>query len=286
MILLTGATGVSGRPIARQLAAAGTSFRVLARNADKARAELNVPQAEVVQGDLSDAASLAKALAGVTVLLLNSSPTPDIATLQNGVIDAARKAGVKHVVKFSAAGAQAGSPVRFGNLHGQVEDHLKQSGLAWTILRPTFFHQNLLGSAGGVKADGALYLPNGDGVAPFVDVRDIAAVTVQALLHPQQHAGKSYDITGPADLSGHDLAKAIGDAIAKPVRYVPVPPEAAKQSMLAGGMDAWLVDGILELSWATREGYTKGATGAVKQVAGRDPIAFAQFARENAAAFR
>src|SRR5437870_5028192 len=104
MILITGATGQSGVPIVKALSAQKAKFRVLVRNPAKAAA-VRVPGAELLTGDLADPLSLGSALAGVETLLLNSGPTPDIADLQNAVIAAAKQAGVKRVVKLSAAGA-------------------------------------------------------------------------------------------------------------------------------------------------------------------------------------
>src|SRR6478672_6547694 len=148
MILITGGTGTSGREIVEAVARTGRPFRVTAR--DVARAEpLRKLGAEVVRGDFTDAASLERAMAGVERVFLNSGPTEDLVDLQGNVIDAARRAGVRHVVKLSVFGADLpGAPgVRFMRQHVDVERRLRDSGLAWTMLRPTFFMQNLLGSA-------------------------------------------------------------------------------------------------------------------------------------------
>src|SRR5438270_502305 len=112
MILVTGATGQSGVPMVKALAKRGAKFKVLVRDPAKA-AGVRVKGAEVVTGDLGDVASLSNAFSGVTALLLNSGPGPEIARLQSGALDAAKKSGVKHVVKFSAQGAGPNAATRF-----------------------------------------------------------------------------------------------------------------------------------------------------------------------------
>jgi uncharacterized protein YbjT (DUF2867 family) len=285
MILITGGTGTSGREIVEAVARTGRALRVMARNTAKADA-FKALGAEVVQGDFADAASLARAMAGVDHLLLNSGPTEDLATLQTNAIEAARRAGVRHVVKFSVFGADLpqASGVRFMRQHVEVERALKAGGLAWTMLRPTFFMQNLLGSAGTIKSAGAIYMPAGDGRAPYVDTRDIADVAAVCLTQAG-HEGQAYELTGPEDLSFHDMARAIGEAVGREVKYVPVSQDQARQSLLASGIPAWQVEGMLELMRATREGWMAGVTGEVKRLTGRAARTFQAFARENADTF-
>jgi uncharacterized protein YbjT (DUF2867 family) len=282
MILVTGGTGTSGSEITRLLAAAGEEFRLMAR--DPRRAEgLRRPGVEVVAGDFGRPESLDAALRGVTRALLLTPPDERQAEQQTRFVEAAKRAGVRHVVKFSAAGADPASPARFLRQHGESERAIQSSGLAWTFLRPPFFMQNLLGLAGMVKG-GTLYQPAGDGRAAFVDVRDIAAVAVKALTQ-NGHEGKVHEITGPRSLSHGDVAAAFSSVLGREVKYANVPPEAARQAMLGGGMDAWQVDGILELYALLREGKFDRVTDTVKRVAGREPTTIEQFISDHRGAF-
>src|SRR3954468_23846487 len=245
MILVTGATGTSGQEIVRALLALGHRPRVLARDPLKAAGLLG-DDVEISRGDFADQASVEAALEGVDAALLLTAPTPDTVAVQEAFVDAAKRAGVGRVVKYSAAGAAPGAPHRFGDWHGQAEKYLEASGLGWTHLRPSFFMQNLLGMAGMVKA-GTIYMPIGDGKAPFVDVRDIAAVTAHVLAE-DGHEGRAYDVTGPAALGYADVAATFARVLGRPVSYVDVPPAAAKQGMVAGGMPEWVADALNELS--------------------------------------
>ena len=285
MILITGGTGTSGREIVEAVARTGRPLRVIAR--DVARAEpLKKLGAEVVRGDFTDPASLERAMAGVERVFLNSGPTENLVDLQGNVIDAARRTGVRHVVKLSVFGADLPEAprVRFMRQHIDVEHRLRGSGLAWTMLRPTFFMQNLLGSAVSIRQSGAIFMPAADGRAPYIDTRDIADVAAAALTQPG-HEGRAYELTGPQDLSFHDMAREIGAAIGKDVKYVPVSEDQARQSLLASGIPAWNVEGILELMRATRDGWMAGVTGEVGRLTGHSARTFAAFAREHAAAF-
>jgi uncharacterized protein YbjT (DUF2867 family) len=278
MILITGGTGTSGGEIAQQLAATGTRFRAMARNPQKA-GSLQKPGIEVVAGDLSHPESLKAALAGVDRLLMLSPPTPHQVEMETNLLNAARTAGVRHIVKFSAMTADANSPSRFPRAHGQVERLIQSSGLAWTFLRPTFFMQNLLGLAGMIR-QGTIYQPAADARAAFVDTQDIAAVAVQALTG-QGHEAKAYEITGPQLLSYHDVARIVSQVTGHPVRYQDIPPAAARQAMIGMGMPEWNADGINELMDQMRAGAYEKLTPVVQDVGKKRPTSLEQFARDN-----
>lgn len=283
MILITGATGTSGRPIVNALLERGERVRVLARDPEKA-AKLLGDDVEIVRGDFSDVGSLEAAMEGVERAMLIINSVPNLVELEANFIDAAKRSDVGHVVKFSVDLADENSDMRFMRLHATSEAKLKGSGLAWTMLHPTFFLQNILGYAAMVKA-GALYMPTGNGKAPFVDTRDIAAVAAAALTE-RGHEGKTYVITGPRSVSLADIAKALGDAIGREVKHVDVPPEAAKQSLVQAGVPEWSADGINELNAALKAGRFDHLSSAVRDVGKKEPITLEQFVREHAAVFQ
>jgi len=284
MILITGGTGTSGKAIVQELSATGAEFRVMVRNPDKAQDIAALRGAHLVKGDFTDESSLRAVLYGVERALLLSNPAEDQVQVQSRFISVAKQAGVRHIVKFSSAGAAVDAPFAFGKWHGQTEEELKNSGIAWTMLRPTFFMQNFLGMAASIKSAGVFYQPAGDGKAPYVDVRDIAAVAVKALTQPR-HEGRTYLITGPTDLSCYDIAASISRATGKAVKYVDVPRDTAEASMIQTGMPQWQAEAICQLMDQLRSGTMSGPTDVVEKIAGKTPISFDHFARENAAAF-
>lgn len=284
MILVTGGTGTTGSEIIRRLAEAGAGdVRALVRNPEKA-AFIREAGFETVEGDFDRPETLGAALEGVERALLLTAPDPRTVEHQRSFIEAAKRAGTRHVVKFSAIGAGAGGPEGFGKWHGQVEEALKASGLAWTMLQPNFFMQNLLGQARTIAGEGAIYQPVGDARASFVDVRDIAAVAVKALTE-DGHEGRSYVITGPEALSYGEVAERLSAAIGKRVDYVSITPEDFRKGALAAGLPEWLVGALEVLNKILAAGEASVVTNVVREVGGKEPIDFDKFARDYAGAF-
>src|SRR5204863_5846388 len=161
MILVTGGTGTSGVPIVEALLERAARVRVLARDPEKA-AHLLGDSMEITRGDLADVDSIEAAMEGVDRALLHSAPDQRIVELPTNFIEAAKRAGLEYVVKFSAGGADSKSNRMFSRWNGQAEDALRASGIAWTMIRPNFFMENLFSMAPMVK-ECVIYQPTGDG---------------------------------------------------------------------------------------------------------------------------
>jgi uncharacterized protein YbjT (DUF2867 family) len=283
MILIAGATGTNGREIARLLSAAGVPARALVRSPRSAGA-ITLPGIEPVVGDFGDPESLVAALKGVERTLLLTPFVEDQAPLQAAFITAARRAGVRHIVKFSCMDADPASATTLFRQHGQGERLLETSGLAWTMLRPNSFMQNFLGSAATI-AQGALYAPLDEARVSFVDTRDIAAVAVKALTEPG-HEGKTYEITGPTALTHTEIAAVLTEVLGRQVSFTSVSPGQFRESMLGFGVPAWAADSLNALYAAYREGRGERVTDAILRETGKSPISFEQFARDHAQALQ
>jgi uncharacterized protein YbjT (DUF2867 family) len=281
MILVLGATGTTGGEVARQLIAAGQRPRLLVRNPQKAREFQG--KAEVVQGDLDRPDSLTAAMKGIERLYLVSAGS-EIATLEGNAIDAAKRAGVRHVVKLSVIGAE--NPVlTFSKWHAKSEKRLMDSGLKWTMLRPGNFMTNSLAWAETIKTQGAFYQPTGDGRWAAIDPVDIAAVAVKALTGTG-HESKGYTLTGPESLNGAGYAAKLSSVLGKPVKFVDVPPEAARDVMLKSGMPPVYVDALLDLLAFMKAGKADLVTDTVEKVTERKAGTFEAWVRRNIAAFQ
>jgi uncharacterized protein YbjT (DUF2867 family) len=282
MILVTGSTGAIGGEVVRLLSRAGTPARALIRNANQ-RKELS--GITWVTGDLGKPETLASAFAGSTTLFLLSGNGETAGELQHNAIAAARAAGVTHVVKLSAFGASPRSNSLIGRLHYQIEKELEVSGMAWTMLRPHHFSQNLLSQAKNIIKDGVVYSSSSDGKIPFVDTRDIAAVAVVTLTQPG-HAGKKYVITGGEKLSYREATDILSKAIGKPLRFIDEPPDQARARLIREGQPPALVDSLLAIAAYQRAGGpTETMTTVVSDLTGKPPRTFAEFARDYADAF-
>lgn len=285
MILLTGVTGTTGQEVLKQLATTGQPIRVLVRNADKAakiQAEFKV---EIAIGNFDHPKTLDTALAGIEQAFLLPANTLQQVQQETNFIEAAKRAGVKHIVKYSARGADIHAAARVTQWHGQTEKLLSESGIAYTHLRPIFFMQNLLGFAGLIATDGTFALPMGTAKVALTDIRDIAAVAVATLTEPG-HESKVYHITGPKALSMDEVAEILSAAIGKNVTYVNAEPAAFKQGLIQSGLPEWYADDLVKLN-----AYNAGPEGAVvtnvvRDVAKKEPITFEQFAKDYASAFR
>lgn len=283
MILVTGATGRVGREVVRQLAAAKMPVRALVRSPERGD-ELAGSGVELAVGDLEDPVSLDRAFAGVRSIFLASRAEPKLAEREGNAIEAARRAGVQFIVKVSVSGGPD-APTQIGRWHWATEKRLAGSGIASTILRPSLYMQGAFLWLPDIAESGHIHVPMGDGRASVVDARDVAAVAVRAI----QSGGLPqplYDVTGPAAVSFDEIAGAIFEAAGRPVVYVDVTPRQWKKEMLAAGVPAWLVEDMLYLYGAYREGYGGAVSTAVRDVTGRDPRTFAEFARDHAARFR
>jgi uncharacterized protein YbjT (DUF2867 family) len=254
MILVLGATGNIGSEVVRLLQEKRVATRVMVRDPAKVAEQFGA-DVEVVAGDLRDPASLPAALTGVSKVFLVTALAVDQVAMKNALIDAAGRAGVKHIVMSTGIGASPDAHVQFGRWHGENQERLKQSGIAWTFVQPTFFMQNFLMSAATIKDHGAFYLPLGEqSPVSWVDARDIAAVAAMALTE-SGHEGKAYTITGPAAVTCEQIAQEMSEVFGKPIRYVPVSNEAAKGAMMEAGMPEVLADAMIELYALAPPGY-------------------------------
>jgi uncharacterized protein YbjT (DUF2867 family) len=278
MILVTGATGTNGREIVRQLAMAGADVRALVHSLKRAE-EIRRLGVEIVRGDLSAPESLDVALQGVDQALLLTPSASNDRELCGNFIEVARRAGVRHVVRFSALGADRKDACRLLRTHGECERDLEESGLPYTHLRPNVFYQNMFWHADTIRKEGMFRLPLADAKIGQVDVRDIAAVAVVALTRPG-HEGKAYEITGPELLTYHDVARQLSTYLGKKVSYVSISPEAFKQGQMAAGRPEPVVDMINELFADFRAGGAARITTTVRDLTGRPPIPFARFIRD------
>ena len=142
-ILVTGATGPVGTELTRLIAASGRPARAMCRRTGQAE-RLRRTGLEPVLGDFDDPASVEEAMRGSETVFLLSPGAQRQAEREKGAIDAAKRAGVRRVVRVSAADSNLGAPVPWARAHAEIDAHLRGSGLAWTILKPTAFMQNLL----------------------------------------------------------------------------------------------------------------------------------------------
>ncbi|MGH9367391.1 MAG: SDR family oxidoreductase [Thermoanaerobaculia bacterium] len=276
MILVTGATGTVGQELVKELKAARAPFRVGARSPEK------VSTAEAVRLDFDRPETFAPALDGVDKLFLLTSGGTE---REGAAVEAAKKAGVKHLVKLSVWGAEENAFL-FGRAHRQIEQKIEASGIPYTFLRPNSFMQNFTTHhAPTIRSQGAFYPYGHDSRISVIDARDIAAVAARALTG-EGHAGKAYKLSGPESLTNGQMAEKLSRAIGKLVRFVDLPDPEYKKALMGAGVPEGYADALADLSRYFATGAGAPVTPDYERVVGRKPATFDQFARDHASVWR
>jgi uncharacterized protein YbjT (DUF2867 family) len=280
-IFVTGAAGTTGSELVRLLSERGADVRAGVHTPS------NAPDwgdsVEVVAIDFDDRESMVEAFTGCSRLYLVTPFSPDQVTLVENAVRAAQEAGIEHVVRLSAIGADAPEmlPARW---HRDAEAVIEESGLDYTFLRPTFFMQNLLGQADAI-AEGAFYNTVGETVAlAHLDARDVARVAATVLTEGG-HAGRAYELTGPTAMTSSEVATVLSDVLGHEVQYVQLSEADQRAALAEMGMPDRLVDAYVDLlDWADT-GAAVETTTAIEQVTGAPATDFETFVRDHLSAF-
>ena len=280
MILLTGLGSSTGLRVAKKLLKSGHGFSALVRDAGKIP-ELKSKKVTLVKGSIDDSDSLRKAMDGIENALLISSLSENQYKIEKNFIDTAKKAGVKHIVKFSAIGADPDSPSLILRNHGQSEKYLKKSGLKYTIVKPNIFMQNFMDFYGNeIKKTKQLKLPLKNAKCSYVDLRDTVRLLTKVLT-TNGNKNKTHIVTGPESLSCFDVAERFSEAIGKKIKYVEIKPKEFKKDMLDVGVSESTAEAFTDLYKIAREGIYNEVTDDIYKVTDRQPHTFDEFIDDN-----
>jgi uncharacterized protein YbjT (DUF2867 family) len=284
-ILITGATGNIGKELIKLLSAKGITYNAMVRSIERAKELEELSGITLVQGDFDDESSLDTALTGIERAFLLTNSSEHAEEQQIRFVNAAKKAGVKHIVKLSQWAADASSPVRFLRYHAAVEDAIKASGMTYTFLRPNLFMQGLLGFKDVIRSGHKFFAAAGEAKISLIDIRDIAAVAA-ATLTTNGHENKVYDLTGPEALTHQQLATIFSEILTHPIHFINVPEEDMKNALLGVGFPEWQADGLLEDYAHYRLNEAAVVTDTVKDVTGVKARTFSQFVTDYASLFK
>ncbi|NJP23013.1 NAD-dependent epimerase/dehydratase family protein [Microbispora sp. SCL1-1] len=281
MIVVTGATGNVGRTLVRALAEAGERLTAVSRGT----APVNLPGGtRHVRADLAAPETLRPAFDGAEALFLHDGGTGGVGLDPRAILDVAGAAGVRRVVLLSSQGVVTRPESQsHGGVMRAAEEAVRESGLAWTILRPGVFASNAYAWAESVRAERTVAAPFGDVGIPVIDPADIAEVAAVAL-RGNEHVGHVYTLNGPAAVTPRQQAEAIGAALGEPVRF-----EELTRAEAHALMSTFIPEPAVETSLAVL-GEPNAAelrlSPDVEHVLGRAPRSFAEWARGNVDAFR
>lgn len=271
-VLITGATGTLGKAIVQAVRAAGLKVLQGVRDTGKVS-----PQAEAIQLDYANPATIELALADVSALVLMAPPLEAKAPeLLKPVIAAAKSAGATQLILISAFGVNHNeqAPMRI------VEHLVIDSGIPYTILRPNFFMENFSEGpqAGSIRHDNAIYLAAADGKTSFISVKDIADVVVRAL--QDSLTGVEIDLTGPEALDHFEVAKIISNASGREITFHSLPENQVLEGARSHGMPEPAVAYLGMLYGVVRVGDAAGIASIPSSLSGYQPRTFATFAAE------
>ena len=282
-LLVTGASGKLGRLAVEELLARGAT-RVIAGTRDPSKLQdLAAKGAEIRKLDFDDASTLPVALAGVERLLIVSTDAVGRrAAQQQAIIEAAKAAGVKHIVYTSAPAARPDADAGLNPEHFWTEVAIAASGLDFTILRNHMYAENVLMDASHVLSSGQLFGLIGDRGTSYVTRADTARTAAGALLSAE---GKTIeDVTGPAPVTNVERARLFGELTGKSIAVIAITPAELTAGLVAAGLPEGFAAALVAFQRDAVSGFHGVVTDVVERYSGRKPTTFADFLSANKAA--
>ena len=284
MILLTGATGKTGSATAKALNEKGITFRALIRNEEK-RGDIESLGGEVVIGSIENKEAVDQSMVDVETALILLPNSENQLSLEKQLVDSAKQAGAKRVVKMSSIEATPDATSPIPKLHLESEEYIKQSGLNWTMIKPNFYMQNLLASAGTIKDQGKIFLPMGEGKTGMIDTTDVGKALAK-VLSEDGHESMNHEITGPEILSFNEVAEIFSKGLDKQVDYVDVPLAAYKETLGQFLTNQWHLDAVIDLFKGIADGGIEEKTDTYSELMGESPKSLSEFISENSFIFK
>src|SRR5574338_798655 len=280
-ILVTGASGNTGSLLVPKLVNSDAHVRVFLRDNKKAESFRSMG-AEVIIGDLDVTESIVPAVKDADKIYLLTWNGPTQLQQVKNVLKAIKDTGGKpHIVRHSMWGSEKSRIIQQGL---QAEELIMSAGLRWTMLKPTFFMQNIMMAAGTINDNGVIYWDMLEGRLGMIDVRDIAEAAFTVITN-KGHEGRSYILTGPEAISFNDIAKIFSKVLDKAIKYVNVPGDASFRAMTDMGMTEWIAKGYVELSEGFSENFANSTTKNVEILTGHPAISVEQCANYFAQVF-
>ncbi|MDX3276416.1 SDR family oxidoreductase [Streptomyces scabiei] len=273
-LAVTGSTGRLGGRVARRLAVRGVPQTLLVRSPERAP---RLPGAVAVRAEYADRNAVRDALTGTrTVFMVSASESADRLARHRAFVDAVAEAGVRHLVYVSFYGAAPDAAFTLARDHFHTEQHIRASGLAYTFLRDNLYAEFVPDLVG---EDGVIRGPAGNGRAAFVGQDDIADAAAAVLLRPDDHAGATYDLTGPESLSLDQAAAVLSERFGRTVTYQPETMEAAYASRASFDAPPWQLDAWVSTYTAIASGELDGVSDAVPRLTGHPATSLADVIR-------
>src|ERR1700733_15071331 len=285
-VLVTGAAGRTGGYAAKLLLERGHRVRALVHGFDDRAAKLRDSGAEVIVGDLQDIDTVREAVDGVRAAYFVYPISPGLLEATATFAQAAEEAGITAVVNMSQISARRGAASDAARIHWLGERIFDWSPIAVTHLRPTFFAEwfTRFGAA-GIREEGVLRLPFGNGRHAPITAEDQGRVIAAILEHPDDHAGQVYPLFGAVEMNHYQIADAISEALGRPVRYEPANIPAWIEGIKAQGFPAFLAQHLSNVAVDYQNGVFAGNNDLVERIGGKKPTTVQEFITDHLSEF-
>ncbi len=278
---MSGATGTVGREVCAALHERDVQVRVGAR-ASSDVASLLPEVSDLVSLDFAEPEISPSVFDEADAFFFMTPLIEDQVEASNRVLGAAIEAGVRHIVRLSSRSAGWDQHSELLAWHREIDDAVRDSSATWTVLRPCSFFQNFITyQADTIRNMSSIIVPQGDGLIPYIDAKDIGEAATRCLLHPEEHGGQTYVLTGGRAYGPKGVAAEVGRVIGKPITYIPIEEAQARDMMLQMGTPAWLVEAGLAVFAHARSGGEAAVDPALTRILGRPATSLSEFVERN-----
>lgn len=285
--LITGATGNIGSQLIKKLSNENVNIRAAVHSLSRSDKIQSLGVRDLVEIDFDMPSKIQYSIFKDVDKLFLLTPNFDTKGILK-ILEEAKKAGVQHIIQLSSDSVSLASAESKGTkIFKEKEKMIQESGIPYTILRPTAFMQNFLNNGFTIKTQNKFYLPWGKGKVRSVDTRDIASVAAKILISDSEnYKNKSYSITGPEALSCYDIAKIFSEILENNIEFVDVSEEESFNEMRRMSMSDILIEYILELSRIIKQDSVSNISSSVEEITGKKPITFRKFVEDYKEAFK
>ena len=274
-IAVTGVTGNLGGMVSRLCKKNGIEVRNLARNVEKAE---KLGFSNVFKSSYDKSEDTVKSLEGIEVLfMVSGSENPNRVQQHKDFIDAAKVAGVSHIIYLSFYNASKNSIFTLGRDHYATEEYIKENGFKYTFLRDNFyadFFVDLCREYGEIKG------PAGNGKVSAVVRSDVSEVAAKILENPGKWENHTLNMTGPEELSMTEIVKAVSEYLGKEIKYIEETVEEAYESRKIWKAEQWEYDSWVSTYTAIAENEQSGISNDIEKVLGRKATSLAEYLKK------
>ena len=286
LILITGATGATGSAAIETLSKRHRRVRAMVHQLDARSEKLQAQGAEIVQGDLSDFDAVNEALKGVAAAyFVYPIQVPGILEATAFFADAALEQGVSAIVNMSQITARRVAKSHAARAHWIAERLLDRSGIAVTHLRPTLFAEWLMYFSKPIRENNMFPLPFGDARYAPIAAEDQGRVIAEILDAPAVHAGKTYPLFGPKELSQYDIADLLTKVLGRKITYAAMEIGPFEQVLKDLGFTPHFIQHISAVAQDCRDGVCSGTNDLVEKLTGQTGMAMVDYIAKNKALF-